>query len=455
MFATCSGVDPSKEIEKTWCADEQGWLLAKNDQNEMERFFAIGTWHVPGYLFTKEAHDDTLSYQENEKIFKERTEPFNMVFVTPGLDKDYMSEIIHIMNPFSSILHAYLDSIEALPNGDDKDYYRSQFLKKEIDNPDFIEFLDSKMVKLLNKRTNDKYIFSHIDEIALGGVSKWAVPPSTGTLINERLKKADPDALVFVDLVGHAKGSTYLFEKIYLETHDAMPYDPPYDMLSSDARECKLPLLGFNHAFDGSPVYDFKDGDYSYVNYDFNELSRIWKENTRIIANAYKDNGDVFGINAFRDFYAHPILAGITVDALKEGLGKETPIWLYFDGNGYAKPGNVTVSDYLKSVKCQIYTSIVHGATGILFWNDWRKTPEVFEELIPIMHELNDNLEIIKYDTVEKKINGDLHVAIKESTNGRKFYIATNSNKSENIAFTLSDGHKMELEPLGVYISSY
>lgn len=43
LFATCSGVDPSKEIEKTWCADEQGWLLAKNDQNEMERFFAIGT----------------------------------------------------------------------------------------------------------------------------------------------------------------------------------------------------------------------------------------------------------------------------------------------------------------------------------------------------------------------------------------------------------------------------
>ena len=136
-------------------------------------------------------------------------------------------------------------------------------------------------------------------------------------------------------------------------------------MLSSDARACKLPLLGFYQAFDGSPVYHFKGGNYSYVEYDFNELSRLWVENLRILANAYKENGDVFGINAFRDFYAHPVLAGITVDAMREGLGEGAPIWLYFDGNGYAKPGNVSPSAYLKNVKCQIYTAIVHGATGI------------------------------------------------------------------------------------------
>ena len=189
------------------------------------------------------------------------------------------------------------------------------------------------------------------------------------------------------------------------------------------------------------------------MEYDFNELSRIWAENLRIIANAYKENGDVFGINAFRDFYAHPVLAGITVDALREGLGKGVPIWLYFDGNGYAKPGNVSPSACLKSVKCQIYTAIVHGATGILFWNDCSKTPEVFNQLIPMMYELNGNLELIVFDTVEKRVDGNLHIAIKKAPDGKECYIATNSSKTADLFFTLSSGKRVKLEPLGVYVS--
>ncbi|HHU27097.1 MAG TPA: hypothetical protein GXZ56_10845 [Bacteroidales bacterium] len=440
-------------VANTWKSDGKGWILMENNRKELKRFFAIGTWHVPGYTFSNTAHKDSVVYRENEQLFKEKIAPFNMVFVGPGLGKEYMSEVIHVMNPFSATLHEYLDGIATLPKGDDKDYYRSQFLKQEVKNPGFVAYLDAQMRKILKTKTNDQYIFSHIDEIAAGGVSNWSIPPEAGALINERLKQADPKALVFVDLVGHAKGTTYLFERKYLETHAAMPEDPPYDMLSSDARACKLPLLGFYQAFDGSPVYHFKGGNYSYVEYDFNELSRLWVENLRILANAYKENGDVFGINAFRDFYAHPVLAGITVDAMREGLGEGVPIWLYFDGNGYAKPGNVSPSAYLKNVKCQIYTAIVHGVTGILFWNDWRKTPEVFDKLIPMMHELNDNLEVVTYDTVEKRIEGNLHVAVKKAPDGKEYYIATNSSKTTDAMFTLSGGNRVKLDPLGVYVS--
>jgi len=165
----------------------------------------------------------------------------------------------------------------------------------------------------------------------------------------------------------------------------------------------------------------------SYNNIDFETLKNIWYENVRIISSAYKNNGNVFSINAFRDFYANPILSGITVDALREGLGGDVPIWLYFDGNGYAKPANVTAEYYVKSVKCQIYTSIIHGATGIFFWNDWSKTPEVFDVLLPMLKELNGYLPIIKSNTIEMKIDNDLHVMVKDF-NGKKYIIASNTS---------------------------
>ncbi|MBF6627196.1 MAG: hypothetical protein ITG04_01640 [Proteiniphilum sp.] len=452
-LSACTNSENSASGATSWSTDNQGWLLMKNEKNLEERFFAIGTWHVPGYTFTKEAHADSLDCLQNAQLFRERTSPFNMVFVTSGLEKDYMSEKIHVMNPFSPMLHAYLDRFVTLPKGDDKDYYRSQFLKSEVNNPAFVQYLDSQILTLLDKRTNDKYIFSHIDEIALGGVSKWAVPPAVGSLITQRLKEHDPDALVYVDLLGHAKGSTHLFEQRYLKTNEKMPEDPPYDLLSKEARECKLPLLGFYQAYDGTPVYQFKKGNYSYSNYDFESLKRIWYENTKIIAGDYSGNGDVFGINAFRDFYAHPVLAGLTVDALRAGLGEKVPLWLYFDGNGYAKPGNVTPEQYLVNVKCQIYTAIIHGATGILFWNDWSKIPEVFDELLPVMEELNDNLEIIKLNTVERVIEGDKHIVIK-GNNKEKYIIASNTSKTDTITIEPQKGIALKLAPLETIVTN-
>lgn len=435
-----------------WTTNGEGWVVQKN-KNNCERFFAIGTWHVPGYTFSNLPESDSAHIQ-NKVLFEKKTSPFNMVFIVPGYEKDYMSQKIHVMNPFSPILHNYLDRIASLPKGNDKDYYRSQYIKREIDDPAFIHYLDSQMVMLLEQKTNDAYIFSHIDEIALGGVGYWSVPPSVGALINQRLKKYDPGALVFVDLLGHARGSTYFFEKKYLETHPSLPDDPPYHLLSEEARKCKIPLLPFYEAYNGLPLYEFKDGNYSYMEYDWDTLVDIWTENTKRIAKDYRGNGDVFGINAFRDFYAYPILSGITVDALREGLGKGVPIWLYFDGNGYAKPGNVSPAEYIHSVKCQIYTAIIHGATGVLFWNDWSKTPEVFDLLLPMMEELKKNLELIKSDTVEKMIDGNKHAVIKKNRAGKKYIIATNTDKKNSQTLFLPGGEKMILAPLETYVAA-
>lgn len=51
--------------------------------------------------------------------------------------------------------------------------------------------------------------------------------------------------------------------------------------------------------------------------------------------------------------FSNPILAGITVDAIKTGVGN-MPIWLYFDSNGYSKPNSMPPEYYANIVKCQI-----------------------------------------------------------------------------------------------------
>ncbi|MCF3108742.1 hypothetical protein LL912_08125 [Niabella sp. CC-SYL272] len=436
-----------------WKQSGDGWILKKNAGSEKyERFFAIGTWHVPGYSFTDSAETHTVA-TKNANLFKTRTAPFNMVFVTPGQQKEYMSEKIQILNPFSPMLHHYLDRIPDLPKGKDKDYYRSQVLKKEVNKPEFDHYLDSAIGVLMKQLPNGKYIYSHIDEIALGGVSKWMVPPAVGAKIYERVRNADKKALVFVDLLGHGRGSTYFFEQNYLAKNSALPQAPPYELLDTQALANKnIPLLGFFQASDGTPVYQFDDdGKYAYRNYDLEALKQLWFENVSLVAEAYKSSGDVFGMNAFMDFNANPIMSAVTTDALKAGLGKDVPVWLYFDGNGYAKPAQVSPEAYINMVKCQIYTSIIHGATGILFWNDWSKKPDVFSALLPMLAELNANMEIIRLPTVAMEARGHRHVLIKQG-GGKKYIIASNTSKTDAVVINLSATNKKILQPLAVHI---
>ncbi|WP_436417015.1 hypothetical protein KCV26_10170 [Petrimonas sulfuriphila] len=44
--------------------DCEGWIVTK------DRFFAIGTWHVPGYVFTQGPEVDSLTYVRNESLYE-------------------------------------------------------------------------------------------------------------------------------------------------------------------------------------------------------------------------------------------------------------------------------------------------------------------------------------------------------------------------------------------------
>ena len=104
---------------------------------------------------------------------------------------------------------------------------------------------------------NAELAFLPIDEVALGLInSHWFTPPVVGDRIHEKNKSFNPNAIVFVDLTGHGKGSSFFFEKRYLKEHSFMPLNPPYEAVESEsardyAQEALasgegLPLLVFN-----------------------------------------------------------------------------------------------------------------------------------------------------------------------------------------------------------------
>ncbi len=433
-------------------SDTESWVYLKNKHTgEDEKFFGIGIWHVPGYPLTPTSSPDG---SEAIALYKKQTAPCNIVFMDERYIKPHMSEKIQMVSNFSNTVHGYLNTVVFLPKGADKDYYRSQYLKANVNNPQFVSALDDAVGYLIHTYKDFNRVYAPIDEIALGGVSKWFIPPAVGEKIYERIKMKENDLIVFVDLLGHGRGSTFFFEQNYLKKNSVMPGNPPYDLLGAGAQANKeFPLLGFSQSYNEIPVYKFDNaGNYSYNESGIATMKSVWYENVKQVAAAYANNGNVFSINAFRDFWANPVLAGVTVDALKAGLG-DKPIWVYFDGNGYAKPASVSPQTYVNDLRCQIYTTIIHGATGVFFWNDWSKTPEVYNALLPALKVLNDDLPIIKLNTAERFANGDLHWMMKVDNRGRKYIIMTNTSKTSKLPVNIAGLNKKDLNPLEVFVS--
>lgn len=427
---------------------EDGWALKKEPgKKRYEKFFAIGTWGVPGYKYSRETEKDTASYNENKRHFLESTRLFNIVIMQAGFEKPYMGEVIKMVgtSDFPNALLTHLDSDLKGKNA----YVRMQHLKKITNTAPVLQKINY-VRDSMAETFKGNYIWSPIDEVANGRGWNW--PVNIVEKIYTQIKQKQSHNLVYTDLMGTGKGNTFLFEQRYLKTHAALPEAPPYDFLKpEDMGYSKDSLLGFNQAYNGLPQYEFKNGTYAYKQYSLDTLKKLWFENIKQTAAGYKNGGDVFGVNAFLDFSRYPILSGITVDAIKAGINKNTPVWLYFDGNGYARGSN-SIEQYTKMVKCQIYTSLIHGATGIMFWSDMTKDIANFNALLPVVEELKNNLRIIKQKTTDQKVSGDLHYMVKKINSRRSYLIATNTGKNKTQTLKLG-GKEYVLAPLEVFIS--
>lgn len=426
---------------------KDGWVMRMgvNDKN-YEKFFAIGIWQIPNYNFNQlTLTEESKKFPKNRKEFINNTSDFNLSYFQSGYNKSYMSNMIGMVGT------SELDWV--LKNTYNKDnkknsYYFMRELENNLNSSRFKKTVNEGIDIVTKHFKSFDYIWALFDEIA-NGYENWNWPTVVTDSIYAEIKKRTPDKLVYIDLIGSlgGVGNTFLFEQHYKKSHKFLPKDPPFNFLTNN-NKYNSSHIDFQVDFNGTQIFD-KNGKIRSNNID----KQIWYENIKRTASGYKNSGDIFGINAYDIAFESPDIIGLTVDAIKEGTSKNTPVWIFFDSNGYAKPLTQSITDYINNVKCQIYTSLVHEATGLLFYNDTNKSDKVFKAILPLINELNRNKHILYLNTVEKNVRGDIHYIVKENSNKSRYLIAVNTNKNDAVFFVNNFSKKKYFLPLEVYIS--
>jgi hypothetical protein len=389
--------------QTSWRISDDGWVMRKkNTDKDYEKFFAIGLWGIPGYDYTNKKNISLRSDLGNQKIFRDRTENFNLVYMHTNNVRSFMNTQTLIVGtseiPWYLNHHPILKSIVENKGSVIDQRKRIENLKGEVRKKiikDAISYIDK---TLLSQGLNN-FIWAPIDEVV-----GW--PISVTEQIFNEIKKYNND-IVFIDLLGNG-------------------YDRPFSA---------------------------GGGRYLRSQVDKDSFFDFWYNNVSSITSTYLSSGDIFGVNSFNDFYKYPFLVGLTVDAIFEGAQtKDIAVWIFFDSNGYSKPVGVKVEDFYKNIKCQVYTSIVHGATGVIFWNDLTKR-SLSDSLEFLVGELKINDVIFKGFTLSKYTRGDIHCLTKKTSDGSMYMIATNTSKdSNNVFYHNESGSMINLSPLQVLV---
>ena len=439
--------------QSSWKFSKDGWALRKApNEKHYRKFFPIGLWNVPGYT-KKPMEADGELYRRKCVEYLNTTQAYNTLYATVGTTRENMKrlEVTGSMG-FYFALKNYEDKMP-VGQGPYRQYTTRLYMDAHPAEPGLVGALDSVVNSIVTTYGSIDHIWAPIDEIAGGGAgSGWCWTPAVGEKIKERIKKREPHTLIYTDLVGVSRGNFYLFQRKYLQTHTSMPATPPFEAVGEETDTTDHPMRRFARAYDGRQIYD--KGTANYTNYDLPALKDLFYNNLKICAQDYRKCGDVFGINSFIDFNEYPVLAGVTVDAIKAGAGSGVPVWLFFDGNGYAVPSGENTDYFVGNLKCQIYTSIIHGATGVMFWNDRSNSPDIFNALEKVVTELAGNEKYFLMETEKTYVEGDLHYMIKKGEHVHTL-IASNTSKAAEMPLNVPLIGKKTLKPLEVYIASF
>ena len=429
---------------------QDGWAL-KNG----ERFFAVGAWGIPKYTFsTRPDANDSLKV-----IFEEQTNPFNMVYVQYGREKAYMaSKTIftghaHLRWRFGK---GYTGDREIFLKDKDKGFVSYAQMRDILGNLDAYRPYIRKIATEIDGRFTKKgfdTVWLLADEPDNGSYSWMMYPEILEVFREESAAVSENRPLTIVDLFGNIRGNKYLFEQNLKKTtpDGNMPVKLPLATSFSEQNRSfpgfqgsEADLHSFHTAYDGEPSYELKDGKWKRRSLSY--FRSKYYQNVLETGKAYKNTSDVLAINAYSDFLAYPEMAGEAVDALREGAGDDKIIWMFYDGQANTRFGgghNRKDEDYrayIKQIKVQAYTSIAHGATGVLFWaTGGEVTNNAYWKYVrEFAGELQQQSGIFK-GTLDTKsvINMHLHVALFTDTKGVRWLLAVNTDRKNRQSLRL------------------
>lgn len=406
---------------------ENGWVYRDN-----KKFFAIGIWGIPKYEPVLLATDkDSL----NINLFKNASSYFNLIFVQFAREQYYMKQQL-LACGFGHFMWKFKNGYDGLPQyRPDKDengiidLKEMKFIKNNL-YPYYYNYLSKSVIDEIEQRFKEFDLIWLLSDEPNTGFNDWFWYPSIIQLYNQIVKEKMDSSLTYLDLFGNLRGDKYSYEmnfiKKFNESLDSLKTGTNRDLLEGDPSR----MQSYIYSANGIPVYKLNKDSSTWIYNDLNLFDNTIYYNIYQAADIYGMTCDVLGLNAYFDFYRNPALAGLAVDAMKDACGNYKPIWLFFDGAGYIKPKSMSDEEYLTNIKCQIYCSIVHGATGVLFWSKKETSQNYWTGIKRIASELNENLKILESIEISRGVKENIHYSIRKNDNEQKIYIiAVNTDK--------------------------
>ncbi|MFC1541839.1 hypothetical protein ACFL50_05245 [Candidatus Latescibacterota bacterium] len=436
--------------------DYAGWAL----DNSGEPFFAIGLWGIPGYTFSR----NTTEPEGNDRIYEQVTEPFNTIVMQAGYRKSYMdSSNVLFMSGLSTLnwmlsSEGYSGDIQLA-----KDSFPTKGATIHFDRMNSIRenaealrpYLSRTVIPFIEESFNDANLVHFIMDEPDTGRRGWFWPPEVMKTYHDAVHELPGERLTFIGCGGSISGNRYFYEQLFGDV---------FRIGTDPARgECSLEDMNtYNFAFDGTPQYEYIPGLFGNGRWELKQPSAFtfaFYENVAQTARVYNSACDIIGWNSYTEFRDYPEAAGETVDAIKDACGKSKPVWLFFDGAAYSKPSDMSFGEYAKLITCQVYTSVIHGATGVLFFSF--SVPEKYMKLITgLALELGKYSSIFKlpetanhWDTAYHTPGYDhLHYSIRTVPGGKSYLIVSNTDKMSPCSINIEGFPGIEIPPLGIAV---
>ncbi len=465
---------------QSWTVDNSnGWVY-----HDSEKFFAIGIWNIPvfdGGAGSLSKNWNSLPDDEQESSFIAASDIFNIITISsvdPRPSWMNAATLLTGSSVFKAEMQLELDKIGGNDNGI-IEFNEMKELQNNISS--YNSRYEHIVQRILNNNTNSgDFLWYLKGEPDVSHYEWWYWHPEIlekykSTIINT--SSSNPK-ITYIDLFGTLAGTNYLYERSYEEYYTlplrSLPTTGPFGGDLDSLKTYKYAYTGNSaktlprYTWDNSTL-KWEDRfiynqDLYYDDPDFDIFSNNFYES----AKGYRDAADIIGLNSYCEFRDHPILAGISVDKLKEGCRPDypdKPVWLFFDGAAFNK-SSYPFDDYYKRIRCQVYTSIAHGATGVLFWteNGWidtlgnpHGTPyEHWINIRELAQELKNYNDILVGDLESMDKFGHHVHYIKNRNNSKKIQSLIITNSSiDDYATSLSVSEfeqEIDLAPLEVVI---
>jgi hypothetical protein len=293
------------------------------------------------------------------------------------------------------------------------------------------------------------------------GRAGWFWPPELLHAYNDIVRETAPGQLTYIDFGGSLKGNRLYYEQRFgpgLRTGT----EPVWGACSPEN------MSTYDYTHDGEPVYEYRRGRFgrgSWVERPDSLFARCFFQNVSRTAEAYRNASDICGVNAYGEFRDYPELAGEIVDAIRAGCGPSKPVWPFFDASAVAQSRNMDDESYVALVRCQIYTAIIHGATGVLFYAA-DLPADAARNFWPLIRDLADTLadqrgifesaEVARgWDTRYHEPGYDhLHWTVRADSRGNRWLIAANTSRTATRTLAVEGFPAVDIEPLGVAVLS-